>query len=100
MQLLTRLLSLLVLFGVLLVGMLFALQNTATVPLDLLFLQLSARSVALWVLLAFGVGAILGMLASSGVVLRLRKDLFTTRSELQRKAAEVDKLRAGERKVK
>jgi len=94
MQLLQKLVSLLLILGTLLIGMLFALQNTDTVALDLLLIQLPERSVALWVLLAFSVGAILGMAASSGIVLRLRKDLFTLRSQLQRKSTEVDKLRS------
>ncbi len=94
MHFLQKLLSLALVLGMLLIGMLFALQNTETVPLDLLIIQLPERSVALWVLLAFSVGAIAGMVASSGVLLKLRKDLFSTRSQLQRKSTEVDKLRS------
>ena len=83
MRFFRNLLTFVVLCGVLAVGMLFAVQNTVTVPLDLLFIQLSARSVSLWVLLAFAVGGIVGMLTSLGLVVRLRASLMQANRKLR-----------------
>ena len=68
-------------------GALFAVQNDATVPLDLLVVYLPARSVALWVLLALALGGILGLLTSLGIVLRLRARLGAAQRELKRQAS-------------
>ena len=76
------LLTFLVLCAVLAVGMLFAVQNTVEVPLDLLIIQLSPKSVALWILLAFAVGGIIGMLTSLGLVVRLRTALMRANRKL------------------
>jgi uncharacterized integral membrane protein len=65
-------------------GALFAVQNTASVPLDLLVVSLPERSVALWVLLAFAVGGVTGMLTSIGLVLRLRTALMRANRQLAR----------------
>ena len=73
--------------GVLALGVFFAIQNTATVPLDLLVISLPERSIALWVLLAFGAGGIIGMLTSMGLVLRLRTTLLRVNRQLAKQAA-------------
>ncbi|MFT5481443.1 MAG: putative membrane protein [Halieaceae bacterium] len=99
MELLRKLLALLVILTMLVLGVLFAVQNTHTVPLDLLVITLPERSVALWVLLAFAAGSVIGMLASAGIVLRLRKNLYTTRGQLKRKNSELDKLRSSDLKA-
>lgn len=96
MDFLRKLIALLIIITMLVVGVLFAVQNTQTVPLDLLVISLPERSVALWVLLGFAAGAVIGMLASAGIVLKLRKNLFTARGQLQRKSAELDKQRSGD----
>ena len=83
MRFLRNLLTFLLLCGVLLVGMSFAVQNTVPVPLDLLFLQLAERSLALWVLLAFAVGGVIGMLTNIGLVLRLRASLMGANRRLR-----------------
>jgi putative membrane protein len=72
----------LILLAVLVLGALFAVQNTAPVPLDLLLIYLPARSVALWVLLAFAIGGVTGMLTSIGLVLRLRTALLRANRQL------------------
>jgi len=65
-------------------SVLFALQNTAMVPLDLLVYSLAPQSVSLWVLAAFALGGLLGMLVSGGIVLRLRAKLLASKRQLQR----------------
>ncbi len=82
MNFLKNLLYFAVVMATLGLGALFAVQNTATVPLDLLVIHLSERSVALWVLLAFASGGIIGMLTSIGLVLRLRTALLRANRQL------------------
>ncbi len=83
MKFLRNLLTFIVLCGVLALGILFAVQNTVLVPLDLLVIQLPEASVALWVLLAFATGGVLGMLTSMGLVLRLRTTLMQANRRLR-----------------
>ena len=75
------------------VGVLFALQNEMPVPLDLLIVSFEPRSLALWLLIAFALGGLLGMLMSSALVLRTRTALASANRQLARSRAELDKLR-------
>jgi uncharacterized integral membrane protein len=93
MTLIRKLLTLLVILTTIVIGVLFALQNTALVPLDLLIYTFEPKSLALWVLVAFAVGGLLGMAAASGMVLRLRASLRVANRKLIKAGAEVDKLR-------
>lgn len=95
MKLLRSLLSLLVIVTAVAVGVLFALQNTQPVPLDVLLYRFGEHSLALWVLLALGLGALLGLLASSLLLLRLRARLASTRRQLERAQTELGRLRVG-----
>jgi putative membrane protein len=71
----------------LVLGLIFAEQNTVAVPLNLLVFNLPEHSVALWVLLAFSVGGVTGMLTSMGLVLRLRTTLLRVNRQLAKQAA-------------
>lgn len=82
MKFIKNLTYLAIILGVLVLGALFAVQNTAVVPLDLLVIYLPERSVALWVLLAFSIGGVVGMLTSIGLVLRLRTALLRANRQL------------------
>lgn len=93
MKLLRKLIAILVVLAMLGVGILFALQNKSPVPLDLLVYTFEARSMALWVLLAFALGGVLGMAASSLIVLRTRASLNARSRQLERARDEVSKLR-------
>jgi uncharacterized membrane protein YciS (DUF1049 family) len=75
------------------VGVLFSVQNNVPVPLDLLVVKLEPRSLALWILLAFALGGVLGMLMSSGLILRTRAALASANRQLAKSKAELDKLR-------
>ncbi len=75
------------------VGALFSLQNDLLVPLDALVYQFAPHSLALWIFLAFALGGIVGILTSTGIVLRLRASLRIARRQLQRAQKEVDSLR-------
>ncbi|GAB5412766.1 MAG: hypothetical protein Cons2KO_03690 [Congregibacter sp.] len=75
------------------VGVLFALQNADPVPLDVLFMILPPRSIALWVLGALAIGGVLGLLLSSFAVLRLRARLMSARRQIASAQAEAEQLR-------
>ena len=94
MNLLRKLLTLLVVLSTIVIGVLFALQNTALVPLDVLVYSFEAKSVALWVLAGFAIGGILGMLTASGIVLRLRTSRRLTERQLTKARIELSNLRA------
>ena len=93
MKFLRKLFALLIVLAMLGVGILFALQNKAPVPLDLLVYTFEPRSVALWVLLAFALGGVLGMAASSFMIVRTRATLNARNRQLDRARDEVSKLR-------
>ena len=79
--------------AMLLIGALLAIQNSEVVPLDLLFVTFRPRSIALWVLSALVVGALLGMVLSGLLALRLKARLARTRRKLEATQSEVDQLR-------
>jgi len=98
-QFLKRISSVLLLLLVLAFGLLFAVQNTATAPLDLLFIQLAEQRIALWILLAFAGGGLLGMLLSAVVIMRLRAAALLARRQLKLRDKELAKLRNADRLV-
>lgn len=87
MQLVRNLAFVFIAVAMVVLGALFAVQNEARVPLDLLVVYLPERSVALWVLLAFAVGGITGLLTSLGIILRLRTRLMAANRRLAKQAA-------------
>ena len=93
MKFLRSLITILILIATLAVGVLFALQNKAPVSLDLLIYTFDPKSLALWVLLSLAVGGVLGMLISSGIVLRLRASLHSSNRKLSKAQTELDGLR-------
>lgn len=93
MKLLSKLFTLLLVLGMIAVGTLFALQNDAPVPLDMLIYQFAPQSIALWVLGAFAAGGIVGMLVSSALMVRLRASLSGSRRQLEKTRLELAKLR-------
>lgn len=93
MKQLRNLVTVLVVLGTLAVGVLFALQNEVAVPLDLLVYTFNPRSLALWILLAFALGGVLGMFVSSVILVRTRAALGACKRQLNRAQEEVSKLR-------
>ena len=93
MKLLRLVFTLLIVLATLAVSVLFALQNKAPVPLDLLVYTFEPRSLALWILLALTLGGFVGMLMSSAIVLRLRASLHSSNNKLSKAQAELDSLR-------
>ena len=86
MQLIRNILYFLLAVAMIALGAMFAVQNEAAVPLDLLVVYLPERSVALWVLLAFALGGVIGMLTSLGMVLRLRTALMAANRRIDKLA--------------
>ena len=99
MKFLRNLFTVAIVLATVAVGVLFALQNKMPVPLDLLVYTFEPRSLALWVLAAFAVGGVLGMLISSVILVRMQASLATVKRQLAKARAEADKLRDNESAV-
>lgn len=93
MNLLRKLITFLIILATVGVGVLFALQNTMLVPLDLLVYTFAEKSLALWVLAAFAAGGIVGMLTAMGIVVSLRTALRAANKKATKANLELDKLR-------
>ena len=93
MALLRVLLSLLVVGTAIIFGALFTLQNTAPVALDILIVQFSERAVALWLLLFFATGCLVGLLGGVWVTVRQRARFGRLRRQHTKLELEVDRLR-------
>ena len=93
MKLLRNLLTIALVIGAAAVGVLFALQNETPVALDMLIHTFEPKSLALWILSAFAIGGLVGMLLSSFFMVRQRASLGSANRQLTRARAEVDKLR-------
>ena len=82
MRLLRNFIYLAAAVALLLLGVLFAVQNDANVPLNLLAVELAARPVAQWLLFAFIAGVLAGMAVNIGIMLRLRAALARANRQL------------------
>jgi len=94
MKLLRKILLLALVLAMVALGVLFALQNKALVPLDLLVYRFEPHSLALWLLLALALGGALGLLMSSAIMLRQRAAHGSLRRQLTRANSELEKLRS------
>lgn len=74
---------------VLVTGVLFSIQNTSVVPLDLLIVQLSERSLALWLIVAFAIGGLFGLAISTYTIIRLKGESVLLRRRLTHKNKEL-----------
>lgn len=86
MTLLKRLVLIALLLLVLVFGVLFSVQNDTPVPLDLLLLQLPAQRLALWVLLAFAFGGVVGIAISLVAIVQLK----SSKALLKRKLSKLE----------
>ncbi|MBM13723.1 MAG: hypothetical protein CME57_04075 [Halieaceae bacterium] len=64
------------------IGALFSLQNTQSVPLDLIVLKLPPQPIAIWILSSLASGVLIGL--SSGAWLALRRAATIRRLRKQR----------------
>lgn len=94
MRWIQRLLVVVVLLLVLIFGLLFSLQNSQSVPLDLLVLQLQARPIAVWLLATFAFGGLIGLLVGSVALLRLQASRYRLRRRLESCERELSELKS------
>ena len=87
-----------IVLAVLLIGILFAVNNQQAMPLNLIWIELPPASLSVWLLASLVAGVLLGMLAMSGIYLRLRALLTRAQRHNQQQRKELDKLRIQEMK--
>ncbi|MCL5427532.1 MAG: LapA family protein [Gammaproteobacteria bacterium] len=85
-----------ILLVVVLVGILFAVNNQQTIALNLIWLELPAVSLSVWLLATLVVGVLLGMLAMLGVYVRLKATLARSQRHNKQQRKELDSLRTQE----
>ncbi len=93
MKAVRTLITIAIVVAMLALGVLFALANDGIVALDVLIYRFQSGSLALWVLLALALGGVLGLLASSVMMLRLRARNASLTRKLTRAKTELEKLR-------
>ena len=93
MKAVRTLITIAIVVAMLALGVLFALANDGIVALDVLIYRFESGSLALWVLLALALGGVLGLLASSVMMLRLRARNASLTRKLTRAKTELEKLR-------
>ena len=93
MKAVRTLITIAIVVAMLALGVLFALANDGIVALDVLIYRFETGSLALWVLLALALGGVLGLLASSVMMLRLRARNASLTRKLTRAKTELEKLR-------
>jgi putative membrane protein len=94
MKLLRKLITVFVVMATLVTGVLFALQNKTPIPLDILVYTFEPQSIALWILFAFALGGVLGMIVSAAILVRTSASLGSCRRQLDRTTTELSKLRS------
>lgn len=82
-----------ILLVVLLVGILFAVNNQQAIALNLIWAELPAASLSVWLLATLTVGVIVGMLAMLGVYVRLKARLARSERHNKQQSKELDQLR-------
>lgn len=85
-----------ILLIVVLVGILFAVNNQQTIALNLIWLELPAVSLSVWLLATLVFGVVLGMLAMLGVYVRLKANLARSERQNKQQRKELDSLRTQE----
>lgn len=75
------------------IAVFFAIRNDQLVTLDLVLWQGPVLSVALYMILAFAVGVVLAIIASSALLFRLEQRVRRLTKRLGKQKAELDALR-------
>ena len=94
MRLLARVLGLLLLVACFAFGVLFTFQNDTPVSLDLLIVQFSEQWLAVWVLVAFILGGLIGVCIGVFAVLRVKRQVVGVKRQLKSANLELERLRA------
>ncbi|MDM7481842.1 DUF1049 domain-containing protein [Halomonas sp. 141] len=85
-----------ILLIVLLVGILFAVNNQQAIALNLIWTELPAVSLSVWLLATLTLGVVVGMIAMLGVYVRLRAKLVRSERHNKQQRKELDRLRTQE----
>jgi len=95
---LRKILIAVVVIFVILVGLVFSLNNQVQVSLNFIFFHTPALGVAFWLIIAFVIGGLLGVLLTSALVMRqsmtrrrLERRLGKTEKALERQRSETAK---------
>lgn len=91
MSKLTRFIACLIFLFVLLAGFIFASNNSVKVPLWI-GIELAPQSLAIWLILAFAWGGLLGLLLGYGLFRRIKAQLKIKQLEAQLKKVEQGKI--------
>lgn len=78
-----RLLTTVILVLVLVAGLLFSLQNSATVPVNLLVFETAERPLSVWLLVAFALGGVIGLIVGSLALVKLQAGRLRLRRQLE-----------------
>lgn len=96
MGLIKRLAGYVLLVCALVFGVLFSIQNTARVPLDLLFVRINDGSVAAWVIWAFVCGGLVGVIVSAVALFTMKSRVSLLLRRVDKLNRELDSLRTAE----
>lgn len=83
MRWIKRVLTVLILALVLAAGLLFSLQNGTAVPVDLLVYHTAERPVSVWLLVAFTLGGVLGLVVGSAALVKVQGSRLRLRRQLE-----------------
>ena len=73
------------------IGALFSLQNTQSVPLDLIVLQLPPQPIAIWILLALASGVLIGLSMGAWLALLRAATIHQLRKQRDRLLSATEK---------
>ncbi len=88
-----RIIGALILFTLLVIGVFFAVRNPQLIRLDFVIWQSPEFSIALYLILAFALGAIVALVSSSVVILRSDRNVRLLKKRLTKTQTELDDLR-------
>ncbi len=93
MKLLKALLVVAIVLVVLFAGLLFSVENDVAVPLSLIVVELPEQRLSVWLMAAFAIGGVCGVLAAGFSNLRLRLSRTLVNRKLHRTEAELQRSR-------
>lgn len=83
MQVVKSVVLVLLVVAVVLLGLLFSMENEVLVPLNILVTELPEQRLSTWMILAFFCGGLCGMLSATWLVLRLQASKLRLRRSLR-----------------
>ncbi len=93
MKFITSFLTVLLVLALLVFGVVFALANATAMKVDFLAFEVTA-SVATWLIGAFALGGILGLLAGMGVFVKLKSGQARSARKIKHYEQEIEQIQA------